>query len=916
MEQEKLNLILKEIRGEVQENGWYRGFCPWHEMDGSRHNPSLVINPDGTYFRCTTQNCSDGHISKLANKLGFTTLFLEHCESLDKVQGWAGRLQEDKPQLLNKLGWSLEVCNYMGIGWTGKLFTIPIFLQGKLVQLWKYKNGAPQPQKYKAKVKGAPSAVFPAMYWLEKWKGQDIYLCEGYGDTLAMLSKGFCAVTAGGKNHWNREHIEQILSFPWENIYIVPDNDKAGTLLGAKLKKLFSDKGVDIIWLGIPAMYKDISDYLKMGGKVEELEPRVVNPETCELDMSTIEDISLSKLDESDSRQFLRVRAVVSGKYESPYRIPKKFIVECDESSDKVCPVCPYGLGAVVELDKSDQIALVGATKEKMDGRVKRTLKKPARCPGCRITYSEEMDYVEELRVRLPPDEVNVDETNIDRRTFYFGTNIAVNETYDFEGFVTSHPESQEVCFVALFAYPANLDACSQKTCPILPYSDWREMVKDLAYNVTYIYNRPELHLFALASLFSPLFVNYQGVTTRTYLESLLIGDSECGKSQVIKKLFGFYNVGQVVDSAQATSAGLLGGVSDNDRGRRFLSPGILSCQDRKIVGIEEVGNLPDQVMKTLRETRSSGIINIGKIEKAVYSARTRLICTANPRGGRKTVQGYNYGIECLFSVIPDPADQRRFDVVHVVQDVLNTEEIDRNAQKMVLPAYTKEIARKHLRWVWDLRKEDIFVTEEAENAIITGASILGKRGHVSLPILTKTSTATKLLKLGCAIAALEGSCNSARDVLMVKECHIIEAGRLFNHEYDNPPNGYFGYCDEKRAEDSIADKQALIDTFRKVTDPLAMVENLKSINKFNGLHELIQFCTLDTMTTYDGRRFANALLANNCLKKYGTEFYKTPAFIEFLKNCDSDIKEMISKNMVMPKEVEQVMNEVGYERD
>jgi 5S rRNA maturation endonuclease (ribonuclease M5) len=882
--------LIKKINGTVK-NNWIIGFCPWHENDGKKHNPSLWVKEDLSFFKCGSRECAKGPINILLKKLEMQEIVsYQDCIDRKTLQFYRERFLEDKPDI-KTLQWSLDVCNTFNIGWSKKSFVIPVSHNGVVVQVWYYTPNETQANKYKGKVINAPVALFPDINLLKGCEGEDLYLCEGYGDTLALLSAGYCAVTGGGKTQWKEEHIGMLAQYYWNHIYIVPDTDETGRVLGRRLRHWLNKRNLKFTWLTFSQ--KDVTKNFQEGGKREDwYEHQEQIAEGHQTDFEA-EEIRLSNLHTSEPNKLLRVKAVVSGKYDSPYRVPSSFRVQCEESSGKICPACQYGAGTEVELSTENKISFVGTTIEKLDSRIKKTLDRPAKCPGCRIEIDEEsLQYIEEVRIRLPHEEVGLEEANIDRRLFFCGVGLIVNDVYEFTGYILSHPETQEIAFVATSAEHLNVEVGADLKCPQIEYKSVSELINDISFNITNIYAREQLHFFTLMALFSPMSCVFQGVQKRLYSEVLILGDSECGKSAVMKALFKFFGVGTVVDASQTTSAGILGGINETDKGRRFINPGILVSYDRKIIGIEEMGNLHPDIIRAMRETRSSGVVSIGKIEKAQYSARTRIIATGNPKSGRRTIRSFNYGIEAVFSVFSDPADIRRFTAIHIIQDDLDPQARYKQNQKQTEHIYTKDIAQQHLTWCWSLKENEIEFTSEAENLLHGYAVSLGIKGHTSLPLLTKTNAIDKLCQMSVSVACILGSTADGRKLLVLPE-HVDEACQRIIQEYSNLPSGYFDYCEERYREDVIAVPEDVLRGFTALINPRQMALMLKSGSVWQSLYDLESHCLLGNNNRDMVKSFLHTLMRNNCLKKAGSTIYKTPAFQEWLSENAGYLKDI-----------------------
>src|SRR5690606_8849738 len=129
---------------------------------------------------------------------------------------------------------------------------------------------------------------------------------------------------------------------------------------------------------------------------------------------------------------------------------------------------------------------------------------------------------------------------------------------------------------------------------------------------------------------------------------TLFVGDSSLGKSKVMESFVRFYKLGEIIDSSNATVAGLIGGNEQADGKKRFVKWGSFPRNDRKLVAIEELKKANPDVIQRLCYMRYSGVAQLPKIENKTAKARTRLTAFSNTRSGR-SVSSYAFGVDILF---------------------------------------------------------------------------------------------------------------------------------------------------------------------------------------------------------------------------------------------------------------------------
>lgn len=892
-----LDIIIERLQGKLKKD-WAVAYCPVCQTPGDRDDEAcLLIKTDLTVCKCKNNGCVSGDINQLLGLLGLPLIEKEQPDLFDRTKLRRWQEQFDSTTLdTASLLWNKELCKCLGIGWTGKFFAIPIYKAGALTQVWKFAPGKAYNERYKQCVATDDGgSVFPDAEVRGHFAGEDLWITDNYADTIALLSAGEAALCAGGKNRWGENEVRLVLGLNPSRLIVAAPANKYGDSFCKTIRKLFGNT-LPIRELHTGLGRPDITSALRDGADpahMKENYQRIGTPE--EEEVGPPEAVELVNMHTCVNRR-ATVTVTVRGKYSAPYFIPSRFRIECPESSDKVCPHCDYHNGYLMVVPESEYPSLVGVPIEKMEARLKRIVNPPARCPKLTpVVEKEDIIVMEECRVRPPYDTRASDEANIERRAFVVGTGLIPNNNYTLTGLVVPHAETQEICLVATEREDASVSIREDALCPFTEGKNIDQLLLDLAYNVTHIYDRPRLHLWVLLTLFSPMAVRLNGVRMRTYMETLLLGDTQTGKSQTAEAVFRHYGVGRKIDSAQATVAGVLGGVSEAEKGRKFVTPGILAESDGRIVMFEEIGCLAEGILKSMREARSSGVIEIGKIEKASYSARCRVLATANPNSGRRTMASYNHGCEAIFSILSDPADMRRFDFLHVVQadEAVN---IYRPSSVPAL-AYSSEDARKHLSWAWGLTEENIHFEAGFETRLKKRAIHLGLSGHESMPILTPTNAQERLLKLSCAFAALRASCTADRKGLVVTAADLDVAECLINEEYNQPPTGYFDYCSERRAEEQINDSAILFKRFRQLDQPRETAQMLKNSINFASLSDL-QFSLALSNDIIAVKHLIAALLQQNCIKRINKLVVKTPAFVEWLKVNSDTMPDLKSERM------------------
>src|SRR5438876_10752812 len=134
-------------------------------------------------------------------------------------------------------GISAEVIDRHLLGWNGSRITIPIFDREGKFPFFKLAKG-PQDKIESPKMLATPGAHADLYGWERViCKPEQIIVCEGEFDRLALESRGFAAVTStGGALTFRPEWAEVLREIP--TIYICFDNDAAGRAGAERVARL------------------------------------------------------------------------------------------------------------------------------------------------------------------------------------------------------------------------------------------------------------------------------------------------------------------------------------------------------------------------------------------------------------------------------------------------------------------------------------------------------------------------------------------------------------------------------------------------------------------------------------------------------------------------------------------------------
>jgi hypothetical protein len=335
----------------------------------------------------------------------------------------------------------------------------------------------------------------------------------------------------------------------------------------------------------------------------------------------------------------------------------------------------------------------------------------------------------------------------------------------------------------------------------------------DLEANVTYIYGRRDLHLAADLVYHSILRFYFLGqLLPRGWTECLVIGDTRTGKSTMITRLKDFYECGCRITGENATFAGLVGGI-DEVAANRIVNWGILPCNDRGMVIIDEIQECDPEIISRLSNVRTDGIAEIVKIKQRRAHARVRQLWIANPRNNM-TLGQFDYGCNAIKGIIGKPEDIARFDFaisagVNDVPDAiyrLKGRDLPKRQHR-----YSAEALQVVISYAWSRRPKQVIIPTETEDAIIDYATRLTDVYSQELPLVVKAEQKVKHARLSVALAArlFNYDRNEPKNLIVLPE-HAATIYWYLDHIYRKNSFRYYDRC--QRAE---ADKAKVRDHLR-----------------------------------------------------------------------------------------------------
>jgi len=900
--------------------------CPFHEDS----TPSCSVNIREGLFSCKAANCGAAgdiisFIVRVFANSGKTVARavvyedLARRYDLEKVKIIEPEVIEKHhqeiwraPHLLKELyirGLTDADIRRHRLGATTKgRITIPIRnASNNYVNVKYYLPGGPSDRKMLQTKYRGETRLFP----LEQLKYDKIVICGG--EIKAILAArilnplGIGAISpTSGEGNW---HHTLTPEFRDKHVWIMMDIDEGGVKAAQKLCAVIKQVAK---WVGMVRLPLDVDKYPH--GDVNDF-VATEKGDLAKVIEETTEWVPLHAASkQNDEEEPLQLRfseavksthvgrrvkfpGMVSAVNTSPYPIPKMITPICDKG-DQACSLCAVFPTEqkvfAVSAESSAILAMVESSQENLDRSIKNALSIPQTCR--RVTFQvDEYFTVEDVRVNPSMDITNRDNDRTQQKAICVDCDPELNVDFEFTGRLYPHPKTQQATLL-ISGTKATADSLSRyqptRLAELRMFRpvEWTEesiaarlddLYADLEANVTRIYMRRDIHLFCDLAYHSPLMIEVDGKITKGWVEVLVVGDSAQGKSEVSSTLQMHYGLGEKVVCKNASVPGLLGGLKQMGNSW-FVAWGVLPCNDRKLVIMEELKGCSVNVIASLTDARSSGIAELSKIEKRKTHCRTRIIAISNARLDRK-MSSFNYGVDAIKDLIGAPEDVRRFDAALIVAD----EDIDPTALNMLVrdPPKVKHIhdadlCRELVLWAWTRQLNEIEIDDDASLLISEEASKLSNEYSPAIPLIDGGSTRHKLSRLAAALAARTFSTGETEHDLRVRKCHVQYIASMLRRVYNQKSFGYNYYSDAARVTDCMLDPKAILVAINELPFPEEMREHLLYTDEFD-MVDLQDWCGIERD---HAQRLLSLLVRKRAIRRRDRKYHKTAEFIIWLK--------------------------------
>lgn len=523
--------------------------------------------------------------------------------------------------------------------------------------------------------------------------------------------------------------------------------------------------------------------------------------------------MSLNNLGDISKARFhntsIRIRAIVSGKSATPYKIPKVVEVKCLGCGDDACK---YRKAKEYIVKPKDEkfLLFIDISTQRLQSITKVVF--GIKCKRFSVNVKETQNVLR-IFIAQPPGE---DRTKwmSSQTSYYVGHDIDSNHIFYLNGYSTVDPKTQIATYVFTSVEKAKsdiesfelerkvkdrLEEFAEHDCKDVDdvYAHLDELYESYALNVTKIYGRFLLHLSIDLVFHSALEFSLPGGRLQpARLDAIVLGDTRCGKGHVAEGLSRYYGVGEVVGAENCSFAGLVGGAQQIGN-HWVISWGRIPLNDRGLVIIDEASELKDTDWTRLSRIRSEGVAEVTKIQQQLTNARCRLLFLANPPS--KAMANYTFGIHALKDLVHAPEDIARFDFACIVShEEVSVENINKQYEATDF-IFSSAQERELIMWIWSRSSSQIRFTDEAMDEIFKTSNRLGKFYDIGIPLIQGENVRFKLAKVAIAFAGrLYSSANEGR-TLLVKRLHVQCASTFLRGLYTADVNGYYDHSWQRK---------------------------------------------------------------------------------------------------------------------
>ena len=818
--------------------------CPFPhkagELEYYESNPSAQVNTEEGLFHCKV--CDRGYneatfIQAITGcRLSEAYRLIPAFSNTEDVVAWDAEdtVQHGNLPLAHEFKISSQVQSDLRlVSRTGIDIIFPVFMYGKLLDTRTYVPS--NKPKVKSRLGAVNGLIIPFDLWVNEPKDRWTILCAGEKDMAVARTHGFNAITITGG-----EKMPPIMPQFFKDRYVAIcyDNDDAG-IEGAKKIANFLRKYTPYIKV-VTKFHKDmehkedITDYFNKYNKTkEDLIKCMEETEWYEEDyVSDIPQVSLYQASLPQNinkilRASIQVTAVADSVYTMPTEIVATKVRMSDDDKANSMALKEVRVWAVDENNIQDVLHLVDNNfKEK---QLRENYLKLARVPYTERnislkTYGRYTIYKATVTDLF---ETGSDTNHMPMEYLVYSTQrLESGKKYNATFKLTPHPYQGQQLIMIVWQLEQAIDSVStfkinddtkEKLSKFKNYTEEHGVADAIADCVERVkgllgYNGNNTLIEAMDLAYhTPLEFNMgRFKNIRSYLDTLIVGESRMGKSSTAEVLRNTYGLGTFVSLAgnSATIPGLIGG--SNKVGTSYQTKAGLIPQNHKgLMIFEEFGKCKADIMSELTDIRSSNEVRITRVSGMLtLPAMVRMITLSNVKTLSnkeiRSIASYPHGIAVITELVGSAEDIARYDLLLVLGDKGSS--ISDPYWEPRTP-HTEEEYRTRIRWVWSRTPEQIIISEDVGRYIFEKANELNQTYDSHIKIFG-TEAWKKLARLAIAVAGYVVSTEDFESIV-IKQEHVDYAVNFMTKVYDNPTFKLKQYVEHERKY-STADEQSV----------------------------------------------------------------------------------------------------------
>ncbi len=757
-------------------------------------------------------------ISKYADQVGVQIKSSKTTKppSRDNVEFYKSAITDEiRKYLKNERGLTDESITKYEIGWSSrrKRLVYPVFdSKGNLVNLRFHafqKNQKPKTQNWSG-------------YGQRRLWGVDrltqapacstISITEGEFDSMIIEQETHDELISvsptNGKEAFDPSWVQY---FHGHHVVLIWDCDHDGRMAVQKtvipaFKKAVRDGDVlsfKIVWLFDDSRNKDAKDatdwFVKFGGSGEDLLKKIAEtePETFPVPKNELpEPIILESFEQINAEEYIDKRVQVDlyvfGENSETYAVPTQVIVgDCPGKNKKGCqgradwnwsceePI-PIQTGSRV------QLMAVQSTDFQLDRYLQRHVCDKNQKPVI-IIEDGHRTTLREIYAHQIETEKNAAEL-VEKPIYILSDQILNIGRYRCTGFVRALPKNQkQTIIVDRFESQEEdwqafrIEQAVQELRKLKGYDLFLEILEDISFTVTRIYERFDQHFAVMLTLCSPQWIDMPGDgRIRGWVTTCLIGDTGTGKSDITQKILKYVNVGMAISGMTSSRTGITYACErDEKRGWR-VKAGAQPKMNGQILAVDEAQDIGEEDLKSMADGMDKGYIKVDRIQEKVFKTATRLLFCCNPKDkfritDQRTMTSFRFGCTAIQTVFPKMM-VRRLDLVLP----MTSHDVPPNHFNSKRPPGLKQIVnpenlRALIHYAWNLKPEQIVISESVADYIREKANELSEKFGAceDLPIVYPGDFRKTLCRLCAAMAILDLSTEDDFETIIVTKDHV-----------------------------------------------------------------------------------------------------------------------------------------------